>query len=110
MTKRIDNLEFAAIVARETNGTFNAIQAAHYADHLITLARRHHTACERYCNDADFKPETIERIEEQITDNLGGSGMAAIFQRDPRGATVKLTMPSGYTNDWGQTGVCVPTS
>lgn len=31
-----------------------------------------------------------------------------IFQGDPRGATVKIRVPSGKTGDWGQTGICVP--
>lgn len=29
---------------------------------------------------------------------------------DPRGNTVKIVMPDGYTNDWGREGLCVPTS
>ncbi len=39
--------------------------------------------------------------EQSVTPDFGG---------DPRGATVKLKMPSGQTNDWGQSGICVPTS
>lgn len=31
-----------------------------------------------------------------------------VFQGDPRGATVKLAMPDGRYDDWGQTGICVP--
>lgn len=31
------------------------------------------------------------------------------FQGDPRGACVKLSVPSGKTDDWGRTGICVPT-
>ena len=31
-----------------------------------------------------------------------------VFQGDPRGAVVKLVVPSGRTDDWGQTGLCVP--
>lgn len=27
---------------------------------------------------------------------------------DPRSAVFKLKVPSGRTNDWGQTGICVP--
>ena len=30
------------------------------------------------------------------------------FSGDPRGAVVKLKVPSGFTNDWGRVGVCVP--
>ena len=32
-----------------------------------------------------------------------------VFQGDPRGACVKLKVPSGRTDDWGGTGICVPT-
>lgn len=32
-----------------------------------------------------------------------------VFSGDPRGACVKLRVPSGKTDDWGQTGICVPT-
>lgn len=31
-----------------------------------------------------------------------------VFQGDPRGACVKLIVPSGKTDDWGRTGICVP--
>ena len=35
-------------------------------------------------------------------------GIEPDFQGDPRGAVVKLKVPSGRTNDWGRVGVCVP--
>jgi len=35
-------------------------------------------------------------------------GLTPVFSGDPRGAVVKLTVPSGRTNDWGQMGICVP--
>lgn len=31
-----------------------------------------------------------------------------VFSGDPRGACVKIRVPSGKTDDWGQTGMCVP--
>lgn len=37
-------------------------------------------------------------------------GCVPVFSGDPRGATVKLQVPSGATGDWGQVGICVPTS
>jgi len=36
-------------------------------------------------------------------------GFAAVFQGDPRGACVKIKVPSGKYDDWGREGVCVPT-
>src|SRR3989442_12847614 len=107
-SKRFDHFEFAAIVAKETNGRFNTSQIAHLCNDLARLTRFHRTACERYCNEADFKPETIDRIEIRIVKALEASGMGARFQHDPRGATVKLTVPSGFQNDGGQEAGGVP--
>jgi hypothetical protein len=39
-----------------------------------------------------------------------GAGFVPVFNGDPRGATVKIRVPSGRTNDWGGVGICVPTS
>lgn len=36
-----------------------------------------------------------------------GKAIEPIFSGDPRGCTVKLKLPSGFTNDWGREGVCV---
>ena len=38
------------------------------------------------------------------------AGFTAIINGDPRGAVLKIVVPSGYTNDWGAVGVCVPSS
>lgn len=32
------------------------------------------------------------------------------IQNDPRGCTFKVKVLDGHTNDWGQEGICVPTS
>ena len=40
---------------------------------------------------------------------LAPFNVSPVCQGDPRGACVKLRVPSGRTDDWGQTGVCVPT-
>lgn len=37
-------------------------------------------------------------------------GCGVVFSGDPRGHVVKLIMPDGFTDDWGNTGFCVPTS
>ena len=39
---------------------------------------------------------------------LAPYGVTPDFSGDPRGAVVKLKVPSGRTDDWGQTGLCVP--
>lgn len=35
-------------------------------------------------------------------------GYKAIINGDPRGAVLKITVPSGRTNDCGREGICVP--
>ena len=51
-----------------------------------------------------------ERIEKTVTELLDSIGCRPIFGGDPRGNTIKVVMPDGYTNDWGREGICVPTS
>ena len=56
---------------------------------------------------AERKQERIEAKTQATATEIGGR---CLFQGDPRGATVKIIFPDGYTNDWGHTGICVPTS
>jgi len=58
-----------------------------------------HAAC-RICKDC--------RTAELVTEALAPYNVTPVFQGDPRGAVVKLRVPSGKTDDWGQTGLCVP--
>jgi hypothetical protein len=62
---------------------------------------RHGTVPRYAVRDAQ-KSTRIERL-------LAPFKVTPVFQGDPRGACVKLRVPSGRTNDWGQTGICVPT-
>jgi hypothetical protein len=50
------------------------------------------------------------RAQDQIAKTLTPfAGFKPNFQGDPRGACVKLSVPSGKTNDMGREGICVPT-
>lgn len=49
-----------------------------------------------------------ERLEERIAKILEPYSITPVFQGDPRGITVKLQVPDGYTDDWGGDGMCVP--
>jgi hypothetical protein len=55
------------------------------------------------------REQQIERRIRQIVAELG-QGFGVTFGGDPRGATVKIQVPSGRTNDWGKEGICVPTA
>lgn len=51
-----------------------------------------------------------QNVEKGIRELLSPYNVVPVFQGDPRGATVKLQVPSGRTNDWGREGICVPWS
>ena len=48
------------------------------------------------------------RIEARVRALCQRHGLTPIFNGDPRGAVLKLRVPSGRTNDGGREGVCVP--
>lgn len=85
------------------------------AESLIILGKKHHKMMEDYCNGveiyrADGEPKApLKKLREHImliAQHVGCTGVN--FQGDPRGCTVKLVLPDGFTNDWGKEGVCVP--
>ena len=49
-----------------------------------------------------------ELLQARVVKLLEPFNVEPVFSGDPRGAVVKLRVPSGRTDDWGQTGVCVP--
>ncbi len=74
----------------DTNESFNKRQA------------RHEQWTEKW------ESQLEKRIRAIVADM--GPGFGVVFQGDPRGCTVKVTVPSGRTNDWGREGICVPTA
>ncbi len=48
------------------------------------------------------------RVADRVDRLAKGYGLDAVHQGDPRGAVLKLIVPSGFTDDWGHSGVCVP--
>lgn len=63
------------------------------------------------CNEGLTADETNRERQAQvrITGRCAPHGITPVYSGDPRGACVKLHVPSGKTNDWGQVGICVPT-
>lgn len=48
------------------------------------------------------------RTQALVRGLLAPHNVTPIFNGDPRGAVVKLRVPSGATDDWGREGICVP--
>ena len=119
MSNQEERMKFAVTLAREFD--MEAGQATQDALRLIRLARSHKRYCEAECNGegakfdeegrAIAKPKVEQRIRAVISAMSDGTDKADVkFSGDPRGATVKLILPSGKTNDWGNDGWYVPTN
>ena len=98
--------------------------------HASTLSRYAENACN---GDGAYRPDNVTRSCRSCGDIVAGwfihsktglcfdcthwaailrllpAGFKAIHSGDPRGAVVKIKVPSGRTNDWGAQGICVPT-
>lgn len=90
-------LEFAFVVARE----FPEATAAQVVE-LLRLARRHGRLQERACNEQIARRGFDRATEVRIAAVCAAIGFPAVrFEGDPRGFTVKVTLPSGRSNHWG---------
>jgi hypothetical protein len=56
----------------------------------------------------DRQARRLGKLKARVTAELAPHGITPLFSGDPRGAVLKLRMPSGRTNDWGQEGIIVP--
>jgi hypothetical protein len=65
---------------------------------------------QRYQQMLDRLEKKEERIRLKVEQLCAQFGCKPVFSGDPRGATLKIQVPDGYTNDWGKEGICVPTS
>lgn len=106
MTKQNEVIEFVALMTREFPGT--ADLAGKLAE-LLRAARAHGRLQEQACNEQvpDGHDAKCEQRIRTICTAIHPE-CKPVFSGDPRGATVKLVLPSGKTNDWGGTGICVP--
>ena len=120
---------FTDIVREYRAATVDYNAAICAADLLLRHGRTYSRIQEMHCNGVgtwysedpksfakrqDRFEKRIEKRESQIEKRLTvlaaqlGPGFAVVFQGDPRGVTVKLTLPSGKTNDFGREAFCVP--
>ena len=101
--------EFVEALAREP--ALKGVRVVDLARKLCRLATAHHRLAEVDCNYglSAVEERKNRRIENQIKALCQSVHIDPIFSGDPRGTTVKLKLPSKRTNDWGNTGWCVPT-
>lgn len=104
MSYQRDREDFLLTLARE--GVPAAVSRT-VLRHTNTLQRLSVEACNRTLTHQEHVRDG--RATTAIRLALEPYGVTPIFSGDPRGACVKLQLPSGRTDDWGQTGLCVPT-
>lgn len=86
------------------------------AQRLLRYGATYSRIQEMWCNVEmnDRQTEAFElkekRIEQNVTKLLGTIDCKAIFGGDPRGSTIKIVLPDGYTDDWGKEELCIPTA
>lgn len=114
MTTTKDKLEFALAMGRHTRATVRQVQALmRYAGTLQRLAE---DDCNIATDDVGLRARELKRarIRSRVTDlcaDLRKNRDAApvlMFSGDPRGAVLKIRVPSGFSNSFGDEGIVVP--
>ena len=118
MTTTKDKLKFALLMGRHTKASLRQVQALmRYASTLQHLAE---DQCNRVWTERDesqrrrIQASTVKVCSEILGDISKGQVIAngyycaPIFSGDPRGAVLKIRVPSGYSNSMGGEGICVP--
>ena len=104
-----DKMEFAYLMAKHSQATQGQIQRLmRYGSTMNRLAEKQ---CNEPWTDADqAKRDRIKTAIRKICcfEIEGVTGV--VLSNDPRGATIKIQVKDGVTNDWGREGICVPTS
>lgn len=98
-----DKLEFVYAMAKHSTLTLHDCQRI--MRYAATIQRLAETACNRELTPTESARSL--RMANRVIE-LCGPSIVPIFHGDPRGCVVKLTVPDGYTNDWGAEGICVP--
>ena len=102
MTK--DKVEFAWAMGRHSTATLWHIQRLmRTAATLQRLAIEH---CNRELSELEQMKQS--RATKRIHALCAEIGVKATTYGDPRGCVVKIQVPDGYTNDFGNEGICVP--
>ena len=104
--EKVEREEFVRQMERE--GMTGKVASLILRD-AATMQRLAVADCNRGLTPAEQKRD--EQCQERIVSRCEPHGIKPNFQGDPRGAVVKLILPSGKWNSWGgaECGFCVPT-
>lgn len=103
--------QFAATMARELPPRWCAEAVVRWCAKTRAMAATHQRLMLEYCNDGldERQKHQVDRVRERLARHCEPANVRPVFSGDPRGCTVKLQVPSGRTQDWGEVGVLVPT-
>jgi len=113
-----DRALFLAQLAREIPAKVaSADYLQSFADKMYRYACKYNRNACWQCNDGNYEDKGGYKQREllkgkliELTAEFAPYITGVIFQNDPRGCTVKLTVKSGKTDDMAQEGLCVPGS
>ena len=113
MTRKeeMERNEFADVLSEAAGRS-----AVREADLICRHGRTYARIQEMWCNEemSERRTKEVEHkealLERRITELATACNCKADFAGDPRGATVKIILPNGRTNDWAKEGWCVPTA
>lgn len=99
-------LEFASVLTKEyPDKTPFQIAEDGYALHRLAVNLQRLN--EQYCN-GNVDGDQYQVKKNVIRKKMHQLGYDGLLNGDPRGAAIKLKLPSGKVNDWGNEGFCVP--
>jgi hypothetical protein len=129
MTTRKEREEFISLIYEHTSqiGEYQSGARSRFAQALMHYGASLKRIAENQCNgyhkgggpwargtwdgvaeDADLRKKN--RICAKVAELCAQFACKPVFGGDPRGATLKIQVPDGYSNDFGGEGICVPTS
>ena len=115
LTRLREYTEFVSLLVRELQeevsaGRVDAGDIPRYAMTLCNLATRiqrlNESACNRGLTDREERQADI--LRDRVAQVCRDLAIDCIINSDPRGATIRLKLPSGITNDFIGSGYCVP--
>jgi hypothetical protein len=114
-SQNIDIIEFGivlheAIQDQDPQHLASPYRTAKLASALMRAAKSLHRRYKEACNrdvGTDYENQT-DKKERAVVAMLKPYGIRPIFCHDPRGASIRLVLPTGRTNGFGGEGYCVP--